>query len=268
MDNSVDSVKKGRIFAIAVFSTILVLISQLTDTGQTAFWLIFLRGAIYSFSIYLLLLWGLRFQVTLYSLIFVLPFTAIYLLFQYVFFEIFFLTISGRVIEILILLVLGLLIFVGNYASMLMANVFNVATIKDIPLVHAARTTSYILLLLSIYFLSYSLLHSGINILLLVPIFLVFSFISIYLHLKNSDLQDSIIVKYVISICFILVISLFSIVFVNIDHAIGALVPTVVVYGLVGTIMNNSKKLFSYKDLITYVVSIIAVYLLVIFFSI
>jgi len=266
MDGSVDNVKRGRLFSIAVISTLLVLITQLTDTSNTAFWMIFLRAGGYAIFIYLFLIWGLRFQVTLYSLLFVLPYTAIYLLLQYVFFEIFFLTLSGRVLEIIILLILGLLIFIGNYASMLMANIFNVGTIKDIPLIHAARTTSYILLLLQTYFLTYSLLHSGVNILFLIPLFFIFVFISLYLHLKNSDLQDLIITKYALAIAFVTMISVFSIVFVNVEHAIGALAPTVVVYALIGTIMNNNKQLLTKKDTFIYISSVIIVYL-IIFFS-
>lgn len=268
MDGLVDNVKRGRLFGVAVISTLVVLVTQLTDTSNTPFWMIFLRAGGYALFIYIVLIWGLRFQVTLYSLLFVLPYTAIYLLLQYVFFEIFFLTLSGRVMEILILIILGLLIFVGNYASILMANSFNVGTIKDIPLIHAARTISYILLLLQTYFLTYSLLHSGVNIFSLIPIFFVFIFISLYLHLKNSDLQDIMIIKYVLAITFVVILSLFSILFVNIEHAIGALAPTVVVYALIGTIMNNSKQLLTNKDTFIYLLSLIIVYLIIFFFRV
>jgi len=114
----------------------------------------------------------------------------------------------SRIYEALILLLLMFLVFIGNYISFLMANVLNVDLFKKIPLAQVGRTSSYLISLLMMYFLTFSLLVTGLEIYILVPLIFIAYALIIYLHYLNIGMEEgelykkepSYIVNYIYSL--------------------------------------------------------------------
>lgn len=261
--NNVDNSKRARIIVIAFLSILGILLIKLFSRELTVNPLdAFLRGLGYSVIIYFLLVWALKFQVTLYSLLFILPQSVFFVLTQYYFLEFFFFRRIGRVYEVLILIVILGLMFVSTYVSFLMANVFNVATIKDIPLIQAARTTSYVLSIISSYFVTYALMDSGISIFIYLPLLLISYFLIVMFHLKHSDIDHDRIGVLSNLITISMFIGVFSTIFISSQHIFASLIPSAILYIEVGILMNKSKNLLAKTDFIIYTITVCAVFIL------
>ncbi|HVX92639.1 MAG TPA: hypothetical protein VHA74_00825 [Candidatus Dojkabacteria bacterium] len=261
--NVVDNSKRGRIILAAAITILGVLFIKLFSKELTVNPLdAFLRGLGYSVLVYLLLVWALKFQVTLYSLLFIIPQSVLFFLTQYYFLEFFFFRRIGRLYEILILMVILVFMFVGTYISFLMANVFNVATIKEIPLIQAGRTASYVLSIVSSYFITYALMDSGINIFVYLPILLISYFLIVLFHLRHSDVEHDRIGVLSIFITTSMFIGIFSTIFLHSQHIVASLIPSAILYIEVGILMNKTRNLLSKMDLMIYTITILTVFVL------
>jgi len=71
-----------------------------------------------------------------------------------------------------------------------MANVFNVDLFKKLPLVHVGRTSSYLISLLMIYFLTFSFLSSSFPIYVVLPLILGSYILIILIHYVNMGMEQ------------------------------------------------------------------------------
>lgn len=261
--SNVDNSKRNRIILVSAIAVLGVLLIKLFSKEVTVNPLdAFLRGLIYSVVIYFLLVWALKFQVTLYSLLFIIPQSVFFVLTQYYFLEFFFFRRIGRLYEVLILIIILGLMFVGTYVSFLMANVFNVATIKEIPLIQAARTASYVISIVSSYFITFALMDSGINIFISLPLLLLSYFLIVLFHLRHSDVEHDRIGVLSFFITASMFIGIFSTIFLTSQHIVASLIPSAILYIEVGILMNKSKNLLSRMDLFIYTITILSVFVL------
>src|SRR6185369_2594567 len=99
--SNIDNSKRVRLIIVAIIAVVGILFIKLFSRNLIVNPLeVFLRGFGYSLIIYLLLVWALKFQVTLYSLLFIIPQSVLFLLTQYYFLEFFFFRRIGRLYEI------------------------------------------------------------------------------------------------------------------------------------------------------------------------
>jgi hypothetical protein len=146
-----------------------------------------------------------------------------------------------------------------------MINIFNVSLYKDLPLVNVAQTASYILTLLMIYFLTFGALASGFPIYIIFPvIFLVYIFL-LYMQFNELGIDKSHLWYVVLIISLMNVFLLMPFIFVDSNHEVIAIVPTI--GGFVGGGLLTVKQRDSIKwqvlgyNFLIFVVVLIAIYI-------
>jgi len=190
LDTNTDSEKRGKLLFIAGVISVAIFLTKVLQ-GQSEFptWRIYLDGTIYFAISFIGLLWAFNFQVKLKSLLYILQ-SSLFVFSEVLFVEFFFFQKFSRLYESLILLLLLALIFVGNYVSFLMANVFNVDLFKKLPLVHVGRTSSYLVSLLMTYFLTFSFLASNFPVYILIHLILMVYVLIALVHYINMGIEE------------------------------------------------------------------------------
>ncbi len=263
IQGSVDNIKKGRILTLALAISISILIFKVTQTTDLVNPIsVILRSFIYFVVTYLGLIWAFRLQVTIHTLLYILPQSSLFILAEVIFLELFFFRRVGRVYEVLILLVMLILLFVGTYVVFLMSNVFNVSTIKELPLIQAARTVSFLTTLIGIFFITVGLLDGNINMLFMMAMLIVVYFGLIFLHLKHMEINKDRIGEYTVLTLLFMVMSVVSLAFVSQRHEVIALAPTVGAYIALELITKKQRNLLSYFNMVQYIFLITAVFVL------
>jgi len=135
-------------------------------------------------------LWYSDFVVNKKVLIFIAPQTALFIFSEVLFLESFFLSKFVRIYEALLLLAILAIFLMSSYVAFLMANVFIVSSLRPIPLEQVAKTTSFMLTMLMIFFLTFSILGSGFHIIITIFLLLVSFFAVVALHLYHLRLSD------------------------------------------------------------------------------
>jgi hypothetical protein len=146
-------------------------------------------GGIYFLISFIGLLWAFNFQVKFRSILYIFQ-SSFFVFSEILFVEFFFSQKFNRIYEAVILLLLLILMFIGNYVSFLMANVFNVDLFKKIPLAHVGKTSSYLISLLMIYFLTFSFLVVGFPLYILLPLILLSYILVALLHYINIGMES------------------------------------------------------------------------------
>ncbi|MBI2356575.1 hypothetical protein HYV12_00745 [Candidatus Dojkabacteria bacterium] len=263
LQTSVDNIKKGRVLALALIVSISILLFKVTQTTDIVNPLtVLLRAFGYFIATYVGLIWAFRLQVTLHSLLYILPQTSLFIFAEVIFLELFFFRRVGRVYEIVILLVMLVLLFFGSYVVFLMSNVFNVSTIKEIPLIQAARTVSFISTLISTFFLTLGLMDGNINI---IPTFLLLliTFTGIaFFHLKHMEINRERLGEYTILTVMFMMVSVMSLAFVSQNHEIIALAPTVGAYVVIELVTKKQRNMLNLFDILQYIFLITTVFIL------
>jgi hypothetical protein len=184
-----DTEKRGKLLLLAALIAISMFINKiLQENVQSEIWQIYMRAGIYFVLSFVGLLWSFSFLVKPKSFLYIIQ-AAFFVFSESIFIEFFFFQKFNRLYEALILLLLIGLVFMGNYVAFLMANVLNVGLFKKIPLIHVGRTSSYILSLLGMYFLTFSFLLSNFNIYIILPCIIVSYALIIYVHYLNVGLE-------------------------------------------------------------------------------
>jgi len=198
-------------------------------------------------------------------LLYVLPQSSLFIMAEVLFMELFFFRRVGRVYEVLIILAVMIVLTIGTYISFLMTNVFNVATIKEIPLIQAARTVSHVVTLLVLYFITSAVLDSGLNFVVIFLVPLVFYAASIFLHLKHMKIEGNKLVRYTL-LSILLAYTLYvGVMLVSQRHELIALAPTVGGYVALELLVQKDRNMLNAYDFVQYIAMIIGVYLLNIF---
>jgi len=241
--STVDNVKKGRMLTLAAVISVLMIGIKITKFGDDVSSLSIISRCIAFFVMaYCGLIWALRFQVSKSSLLSILPQSSFYVFTQYLFVEYFFSRGVERIYEFIILFIVLILIFIGVYASFLMANIFNVATIKQIPLENVGRTVSYILSLLSVYFLTYGLFESSLSWYFLLLLFALGFFIVSFFHFKRLDMSKERIGRITLLSFLTLIVTISGAIVVSSRHEYIASVPVVVLFSISSIVMKKENE--------------------------
>jgi hypothetical protein len=231
--NSIDSAKRGRIILVSVIVTFLAFLIKISQSSnEIGLFQIFLNAGVVGVVTYFGLLWALRFQITLRALVYVISQPALITFVLTLFLQMFVFRRVGRVYEFLILILISILMFFATYASLLMANIFNVSSVKEIPLVQVGKTTSFILSIMSIFFSSYVILESQSNGYVTIILLSVMYFLIVLTHIRHLNIPRNSIWKSFSTIFVLLLISAFVQVIAGGNSLVSATVPTVIAYSL------------------------------------
>lgn len=256
----VDNGKRGRLFFLAAFLAVSLFVLRawnLVDLNN--YW--DLAGIFVGYAVvsYIGVVWGFRFQVTLRSLLTIVPQSAIFVASQALFVMLFFFRDFARVYEFLLLFLLLIVVLVTTYISFLMANIFNVATFKRVPLEQVAKTTSYIITMLYVYFITFGALSFEVYVVISVAFLFVAYLAGIFFHSLHLDYTRQEIYSSIIMISVSMTAILMGGIMLGSSYEITALLPTSVAFVLFGVEMNRGKiNSFSYvKYFITILVAVL-----------
>jgi hypothetical protein len=220
-----DNVKRLKIILLSFVISFSLFFTKIF-AQQDAIWKVYLVGGIYFIASFIGLLWALNFKVKFKSLIYIFQ-GSLFVLSEVFFVLLFFFHSFNRIYEGLLLILLLLFIWIITYACFLMVNVFNVAVFKKIPLLQVAQTASYILSLLMVYFLTFSVLASELQLYIVFPlIFVVYLFIY-YMQFNELGMDTVLIWRRVVIISLINMFLLVPLVFVGSNHELISILPTV-----------------------------------------
>lgn len=241
---TVDQDKRGKIILVSFVVTFLAFFLKISQQSESiSMFQVYLNAGIVAVVGYIGLVWALKFQVTLRSLVYVISQSAIIIFVLTLFLEMFVFRRVGRVYEALILFIVSLLMFFATYASLLMSNIFNVAQFKEIPLVMVGKTTSLILTILSLFFATYVVLESLFNPYVTIILLSVMYFALILTHIRHLGIPRNIIWKRLILIYALLLLSISLQIVVGGNSMLAATVPAVVGYSMISiiTVENITK---------------------------
>ncbi len=262
-DINTDSEKRGKLLFLAGVITLAIFLAKvLQGEADLPTWRIFLDGAIYFIVAFVGLLWAFNFQIKIKSLLYILQ-SSLFVFSEVIFIEIFFFQKFDRLYESLILFVLLILVFVGIYVSFLMANVFNVDLFKKLPLLQVGRTSSYLISLLMIYFLTFSFLSSGFPIYVVLPLIFVTYFLVALIHYVNMGIEEGELWRKTFLTTAITSILFLGVFLTGSTHELTAIAPALGYYCSVS--MVTQEQIFR-KNSVSFVFSMIL--LAVIFFSV
>jgi hypothetical protein len=253
-----DSVKRGKLISLALLIALSLFIQTLIKVEDITMSRIVIIGFIYFLGTFFGLIWAFNFEVKVKSLLFLL-YSSLFVMSEYLFIQTFFAQKFSRIYEGILLLILIGLVFIGTYVSFLMTNVFNVNLYKNIPLVHVGRTTSYIISIFSVFFLTFSVLALQLSVYLLIPIvLLIYSFLT-YIHLKNLGYEGLQLRRKTFLVTTLVLFMFLGSFLAGIVHEALALSPTVGYFVGIGVTNMSSKKNKINWELILYILALIIV---------
>lgn len=262
-DINTDSEKRGKLLFVAGVITLAIFLSKvLQRQTDLSTWRIYLDGAIYFVVAFIGLLWAFNFQIKVKSLLYILQ-SSLFVLSEVVFVEIFFFQKFDRLYESLILIALLVLVFIGIYVSFLMANVFNVDLFKKLPLVQVGRTSSYLISLLMIYFLTFSILSSSMPIYVVLPMILVTYTVVSLIHYVNMGMEEGELWRKTVLTTIISFILFLGVFLTGNTHELTAIAPALGYYFAVS--MVTQEQIFR-KNSVSFIFSMIL--LSVLFFAV
>ncbi|MBN1618563.1 hypothetical protein JW887_04475 [Candidatus Dojkabacteria bacterium] len=171
-----------------------------------------------------------------------------------------------RIYEVLFFSLFLLVLVIIFVVVFLTSNILNVSISKQIPLLQAAQTSSYIILLCTVFFVIYSFVSIGLPFYMLFPISFIFVFAAVLIHLSSFNLSVKNLIWYSIVISWACCVLLVVLLVWPIETLIFPLLPTTIVYIGVGIVMHNLRKL-SHPALYFEYAVLIALGVLVVLFS-
>lgn len=256
-----DAVKRGKLLTLSLLIALSIFIQTLLQLNTDKPVQIFLISGGYFLLAFLGLIWAFNFRVKFKSIQFLIQ-SALFVLSEYLFIQLFFIQKFSRIYEGLLLLVLIALVFLGTYVSFLMANVFNVNLYKSIPLVHVGRTASYIISAFTLFFLIFGLLAGELPVYILIPLVCVVSVYLSYIHLRNLGFESVLLFRKTLLVSLFVIFMFVSTFISGVLHEVSALAPVVGYF--VGIGMANYKGGTNAKkwELVVYIIILILVILL------
>ena len=258
-----DNVKRLKIVLLSFAISFSLFFTKIFAQGESLL-KIYIVGGVYFIVSVIGLLWAFDFKIRLKSLVYILQ-GGLFVFSEVLFVLLFFFQQFNRIYEGILLIVLLGFMWVITYVCFLMVNVFNVSLYKNLPLIQVARTASYILTLLMVYFFTFSILASGFPLYVIFPvIFLVYLFV-LYMQFNELGMEKGVIWRRVVILSLVNMFTIVPFIFVGSSHEIVAIVPTV--GGFVGgglLNLSNQKnikwQIFGYNILLL-VVILLAVYI-------
>lgn len=267
-ERNIDEEKRGKLLVLAAFIAIAIFISKITQAQiQIVTWRVYLNASIYFVVTFVGLLWGFNFQIKKKSIFFLLQ-PAFYVFSQALFIEFFFFQKFSRIYEAFILLLLMFLAFLGNYISFLMANVLNVDLFKKIPLAQVGRTSSYLVSLLMMYFFTFSLLVSGFEIYILLPLIILSYIFVVSIHYLNIGIEGRELTRKSILTILISIILFLGMFLTGDSHEIVAAIPVLGYFFSVGVVSQERVSYSRAKGTYFYIIALVIAFLLGVFLNI
>jgi len=256
-----DAVKRGKLLSLSLLIALSIFIQTILKVNQGDPIRTALTFFVYLVVVVIGLIWAFNFRVKIRSLPFLLH-SALFVASEYLFIQLFFIQKFSRIYEGLILLALVGFVFVGTYVSFLMTNVFNVNLYKKIPLVNVARTTSYIISTLTVFFLFFGILALQLPLYILLPILIAVAYFLSFIHLKNLGYEGMLLNRRSLLVSTIVIFMFISTLFSGVLHEVSVLAPVVgyfVGIGVANIKVENKGKAF---ELFLYILILIAVVLI------
>jgi hypothetical protein len=253
-----DSVKRGKLIALAFLVALSIFIQNLTKQAEPTLITTVVTALVYFVLSVVGITWAFNFEVKIRSIPYLLH-SSLFVMSEYLFVQLFFAQKFSRIYEGLLLFILVLLIFAGTYVSFLMANVFNVNLYKNIPLVHVGRTTSYIVSTLTVFFLIFSFLALQISIYILLPLVFIIAIFLTFIHLKNLGFESMLLKRKTFLVSFLVLLLFLSSFLSGVMHELSALSPTVGYFVGVGVAHMKRNKMDDKWEMFLYIVALIAI---------
>lgn len=263
---SSDVEKRGKLLLLAGIIAVAMFLNKILQK-ETSVEIprIYLNGALYFVISFVGLLWSFNFQIKSKSILYIIQ-AALFVFSEALFIEFFFFQKFNRLYEALILLILLTLVFIGNYVAFLMANVFNVGLFKNIPLVHVGRTSSYLLSLLTIYFVTFSFLSSNFPIYLLLPLIIIAYGIVVYVHYLNIGIGSGDQIWKTILTGLVVLILFLGVFLTGNSHEIISFVP-VVGYFLCVSVVSQSDIEYRERNVFLSIISLAIFFFIAVFIN-
>jgi len=225
---------------------------------------IYIVGGIYAVVAVIGLVWAFNFKIRAKSIKYLFQ-GGLFVFSEVIFVLLFFFKQFDRIYEGILLILLLAFLWAITYACFLMINIFNVSLYKELPLLNVAQTASYILTLLMIYFLTFSILETGFPVYIIFPvIFLVYIFL-LYMQLNEVGVEKDSIWDNVVIISLLNLFLLVPFIFVGSNHEVISIVP--MIGGFVGGGLLTLKEkdnvkwqVFGY-NLLIFIIMLVAVYI-------
>ncbi len=262
-----DSVKRGKLIALSFLIALSVFVQTIMKIEDQSLLRTVITSSVYLVMTFLGLIWAFNFQVKIRSLPFLLH-SALFVMSEYLFIQLFFAQKFNRIYEGVLLLILVALIFVGTYVSFLMSNVFNVNLYKSIPLVHVGRTTSYIISTLSMFFTIFGLLSLQLPVYILLPLILLVAVFLSFIHLKNLGYEGLLLSRKTLLVSILVFFMFLGSFLAGIVHELSAIAPTVGYFAGIGIANIKSNKTGFNWEMLLYIFALIAVIFLNLFLNI
>lgn len=263
-----DEGKRRRIIFIAVLIVFVIFGLKVWNKDERWSFGDALLVAIFSSAFaYIGQIWAFKFDVNKKGFFTVLPIPSIFTFGSVLFLELFFFREFERIYEVLFFAVILIIFAVVYSVVFLTANVLNVGTVREIPLMRVAHTFSYIISILSQYFITFSLISVGLDLYLLLPLILVSYTVTNFLHLSHFSLSFNQIKWYAIALGWAAMVVVMSLTLWPLGVLFISLVPVAVSYIGLGFIMHKIGKTFDGKILAEYIFIAVLVILVVIVHS-
>jgi len=246
MDNVVDerkkieSSKRGKMLFLS-FSLTFAVFAMKLFMGEFSLLQMYVLSVVAFLITYAGLMWIVDFDLNKKSLLLYVPQGALFVCAEVLFWIIFFPLKFGRLSEVTLMFGILLCFFIATYAACLMVNIFAVSSVKQIPLVQVAKTTSNILSLFTIYLFAFSLYASEFFIGFLIIVLVAVFFIVVAQHYAHLGLANRTYARSVMIAVWCMSVSTIGVSFAGGKHEFLAFVPVVIMY-VVGDIVERNEK--------------------------
>ncbi|MBD3329780.1 hypothetical protein GF357_04785 [Candidatus Dojkabacteria bacterium] len=248
-----DQTKRGKMIFIAgliAIGSFLLKLFQVEEHTILQIYLIALGGFVLTYAG---TLWFSNFILNKRVLLNIIPQGALFIFSEILFIELFFFSKFVRIYEAVLLFIFLIVFFASSYVTFLMMNIFIVSTVKTIPLEQVAKTTSFIISLLTAYFLTFGLLASGLNVFLIIALLAGFYGLVVYMHLSHLRLTAVFLRSGTVLTAFSMLVSTLGVFLVGNRYELVALVPTAVMFSCISIIINLVDKKLRFSHILEHI---------------
>ncbi|HEQ65247.1 MAG TPA: hypothetical protein ENN64_00250 [bacterium] len=262
-----DSAKRAKMFLLSFIIAVAIFVHKLLQRSDST--ILYLYGIAFGGAIisYFGLLWVSNFIVNKKVLLFIIPQASFLIFSQILFMELFFFAKFVRIYEALLFFLLLLIIGFAANVTFLMANIFIVSSVRPIPLEQVAKTTSYILTVLSAYFITFSILSTALSFPLTLLILLILYIMIVAMHLLHIKLSIQEFWSGVLITSFNMFQVFIAFSQIGRRYEIIALGPVIAMLTSIGVIVGFSQKNLTKFQLFLYILSVLLVVFLNIYFA-
>jgi len=257
-----DSSKRGKMLFLSFLLTVSFFVLKVMQTRDLTLLEVFGVAGIAFVVSYVGQLIILGRDINRKVLLFIVPQSSLMIFSEILFLQLYFFARFDRAYEAFIVLLILLVFYFAIYVTLLMANIFSIASVKQIPLEQVAKTTSYILTLFSVYFMTFAVLSSSINIILTFVILGLVYVIAVITHLMHQKYDGSKTIKLTIIVALAMLFGTIGGSFIGARPEIMAIIPVAISYAMIGSITVEDLKNLSFITVLQYFLFVIVAYLL------